>query len=159
VAGLVLGASALAACIGIAGMGIAQGEGTDPAPKAEVHQSEQTDGGSHSTAREMGAFGHEEKSEAGSGAHAARVGAEAAKKLEKAAAGSKDRAGKHESSAAKKHREPSTWKYVVQQGDTLSTISAKTGVSADRLIEVNHVTNPDFIYEGSALQVPGGHHR
>lgn len=44
--------------------------------------------------------------------------------------------------------------YVVQDGDTLSSISAATGVSVDRLAEANGIRNVHFIYRGSALVIP-----
>lgn len=44
--------------------------------------------------------------------------------------------------------------YVVQDGDTLSSISAATGVSVDRLAEVNGIRNVHLIYRGSALVIP-----
>ena len=44
--------------------------------------------------------------------------------------------------------------YVVQNGDTLSSISAATGVSVDRLAEVNGIRNVHLIYRGSALVIP-----
>jgi len=44
--------------------------------------------------------------------------------------------------------------YVVQNGDTLSNISAATGVSVDRLAEANGIRNVHLIYRGSALVIP-----
>lgn len=44
--------------------------------------------------------------------------------------------------------------YVVQDGETLSSISAATGVSVDRLAEVNGIRNVHLIYRGSALVIP-----
>lgn len=44
--------------------------------------------------------------------------------------------------------------YVVQNGDTLSSISAATGVSVDRLAEANDIRNVHLIYRGSALVIP-----
>jgi LysM repeat protein len=44
--------------------------------------------------------------------------------------------------------------YVVQNGDTLSSISAATGVSVDRLAEANGIRNVHLIYRGSALVIP-----
>lgn len=44
--------------------------------------------------------------------------------------------------------------YVVQNGDTLSSISAATGVSIDRLAEANGIRNVHLIYRGSALVIP-----
>lgn len=44
--------------------------------------------------------------------------------------------------------------YVVQDGDTLSSISTATGVSVDRLAEANGIRNVHLIYRGSALVIP-----
>ena len=44
--------------------------------------------------------------------------------------------------------------YVVQNGDTLSSISAATGVSVDRLAEANGIRNVHLIYRGSTLVIP-----
>ena len=44
--------------------------------------------------------------------------------------------------------------YVVQDGETLSSISAATGVSIDRLAEANGIRNVHLIYRGSALVIP-----
>lgn len=44
--------------------------------------------------------------------------------------------------------------YVVQDGDTLSSISVATGVSVDRLAEANGIRNVHLIYRGSALVIP-----
>lgn len=44
--------------------------------------------------------------------------------------------------------------YVVQDGDTLSSISAATGVSIDRLAEANGIRNVHLICRGSALVIP-----
>lgn len=44
--------------------------------------------------------------------------------------------------------------YVVQNGDTLSSISAATGVSVDRIAEANGIRNVHLIYRGSALVIP-----
>ena len=44
--------------------------------------------------------------------------------------------------------------YVVQDGETLSSISAATGVSVDRLAEANGIRHVHLIYRGSALVIP-----
>lgn len=44
--------------------------------------------------------------------------------------------------------------YVVQDGETLSSISVATGVSVDRLAEANGIRNVHLIYRGSALVIP-----
>lgn len=46
-------------------------------------------------------------------------------------------------------------KWVVKRGDTLSSISGKTGVSVDRLAKVNNIKDVNLIFDGSALCVPG----
>lgn len=44
--------------------------------------------------------------------------------------------------------------YIVQPGDTLSGISAATGVSVNRLAQANGIENIDLIYADSALVIP-----
>ena len=44
--------------------------------------------------------------------------------------------------------------YVIQPGDTLCDISRREGVSIDKLVELNRITDPNLIWEGSALEVP-----
>jgi LysM repeat protein len=46
--------------------------------------------------------------------------------------------------------------YVVQRGDTLSNIAVRLGVSQTALAQANGIRNPDFIYVGQRLTVPGG---
>ncbi len=46
--------------------------------------------------------------------------------------------------------------YVVRPGDTLGTIAARFGVSAAALARANGITNPDRIYVGQNLVIPGG---
>ena len=47
--------------------------------------------------------------------------------------------------------------YTVQRGDTLSEIAAESGVSLGALLAANpQVRNPDVIYPGQQLQIPGG---
>lgn len=47
--------------------------------------------------------------------------------------------------------------YTVQRGDTLSEIAAENGVSLGALLQANpQVRNPDVIYPGQQLQIPGG---
>ncbi|PBJ82014.1 peptidoglycan-binding protein [Lysobacteraceae bacterium NML93-0399] len=46
---------------------------------------------------------------------------------------------------------------TIQYGDTLSGIAAKLGVPLDRLLAANpQILNPDVIYPGDQLNVPGG---
>lgn len=44
--------------------------------------------------------------------------------------------------------------YVVQPGDTLSSLSLKFGMSVDHLAQYNGIVDFDMIYEDSALRVP-----
>lgn len=47
--------------------------------------------------------------------------------------------------------------YYVQRGDTLRKIAAKLGTSVDVLLRLNpQITNPNVIYVGQAIAVPGG---
>lgn len=45
--------------------------------------------------------------------------------------------------------------YLVQPGDTLSAISAATGVPLAHLVGMNSITNPDFILAGQTLSLDG----
>ena len=45
--------------------------------------------------------------------------------------------------------------YVVQQGDTLSSIAQRFGVSLDDLARANNISNPNQISEGAQLVIPG----
>ncbi len=45
--------------------------------------------------------------------------------------------------------------YTVDRGDTLSAIAADQGVSLADLIEANDLSNPDLIYPGQVLVIPG----
>ncbi|KAH7139831.1 CVNH domain-containing protein [Dactylonectria estremocensis] len=47
---------------------------------------------------------------------------------------------------------------TVQQGDTLRGIAARFGCSFEEIARHNGVNNPDLIYPGQVLQVPGGNH-
>lgn len=44
--------------------------------------------------------------------------------------------------------------YIIEEGDTLSTVSALLGVSVDRLVAWNDIVDPNLIYKGSALEIP-----
>lgn len=44
---------------------------------------------------------------------------------------------------------------TVQAGDTLTSIAARTGVTIDQLVETNGITNPNRIYAGQRLRLPG----
>lgn len=45
--------------------------------------------------------------------------------------------------------------YTVQRGDTLGRIARDNGVSLSELIAVNSLSNPDLIYPGQVLAIPG----
>jgi LysM repeat protein len=45
--------------------------------------------------------------------------------------------------------------YVVQAGDSLFGIAAKLGVDVTELAEANNITNPELIFSGQRLVVPG----
>lgn len=44
--------------------------------------------------------------------------------------------------------------YIVQSGDTLSSISAATGVSVDKIAQANSLVDVNLIYTDSALVIP-----
>jgi LysM repeat protein len=46
--------------------------------------------------------------------------------------------------------------YVVQLGDTLGDIAASHGVTVAALIRANGIDNPDMLYSGQRLVIPGG---
>ncbi|MGH8897356.1 MAG: lytic transglycosylase domain-containing protein [Egibacteraceae bacterium] len=46
--------------------------------------------------------------------------------------------------------------YTVRQGDTLSRIARRFGVSVAALAQANHLKNPDLIAAGERLKIPGG---
>ncbi len=45
--------------------------------------------------------------------------------------------------------------YIVQQGDTLGAIAARFGVSTDAIIQLNQISDPNLVTEGTRLQIPG----
>lgn len=46
--------------------------------------------------------------------------------------------------------------YVVRPGDTLFKISRQYGVTVQAIAEANHIINPNLIYVGQTLMIPGG---
>lgn len=57
--------------------------------------------------------------------------------------------------AAPKPAAPKVQTYKIQSGDTLSKIAIKLGVSQDVLQKANGIANPNKIYAGQVLKVPG----
>ncbi len=51
--------------------------------------------------------------------------------------------------------EPSGPVYIVESGDTLSSIARRFGVSTDDLAQANNISNPNQITEGAQLVIPG----
>lgn len=45
--------------------------------------------------------------------------------------------------------------YIVQSGDTINTIAIRFGISAQDLIAVNQIANPDLLTIGTPLKIPG----
>ncbi|MFN8473922.1 MAG: sortase [Anaerolineae bacterium] len=45
--------------------------------------------------------------------------------------------------------------YVVQAGDSLSTIAAHFGVSVDAIVKANGLADPNVIFAGQSLSIPG----
>jgi LysM repeat protein len=45
--------------------------------------------------------------------------------------------------------------YTVQSGDTLSEIAAKNNTTVEALMKANGITDPNLIYAGSTLSIPG----
>ncbi len=46
--------------------------------------------------------------------------------------------------------------YVVQTGDSLSSIADRFRIPIADLVELNNLPNPDFVFVGQRLQIPGG---
>lgn len=46
--------------------------------------------------------------------------------------------------------------YIVQTGDSLSSIADRFGVPIADLVELNGLPNPDFVFVGQSLQIPNG---
>jgi hypothetical protein len=45
--------------------------------------------------------------------------------------------------------------YRIQAGDTLSALAARYHTSVSALARTNHIANPNLIYTGNTLQIPG----
>lgn len=50
---------------------------------------------------------------------------------------------------------PQNCTYVVQSGDTLGKIAIRFGTTISTLASLNHISNPDVIYAGQVLYLPG----
>ena len=50
---------------------------------------------------------------------------------------------------------PSGQSYTVQVGDTLWSIAARMGTTIDSLVAANHIADPNLIYAGQTLVIPG----
>jgi len=46
--------------------------------------------------------------------------------------------------------------YTVQGGDTVNSIAVRQGVTAWAIVQANQLANPNFIYVGQRLVIPGG---
>ncbi len=51
---------------------------------------------------------------------------------------------------------PQQGTYVVQPGDSLSKIARQFGTTVDALVQANNIANPNLIYVGQVLIIPGG---
>lgn len=54
------------------------------------------------------------------------------------------------------HAATTTQSYTIVSGDTLSRIASKFGVSVSSLVAANHIADPNLIYAGNTLIIPGG---
>jgi LysM repeat protein len=52
--------------------------------------------------------------------------------------------------------EGSTKSITVQRGDTLSRIAQDNSTTVDALVKLNNISNPDRIYPGDVIKLPGG---
>ncbi|MFW5748082.1 MAG: LysM peptidoglycan-binding domain-containing protein [Chloroflexota bacterium] len=52
--------------------------------------------------------------------------------------------------------QPSPSTYTVQRGDTLGTIARRFGTTFQAIAQANNVANPNLIFPGQVLQIPGG---
>lgn len=49
-----------------------------------------------------------------------------------------------------------TGTYIVQKGDVLSKVASKFSTTTATLVQMNNLSNPDVLYVGQELRVPGG---
>ncbi len=54
------------------------------------------------------------------------------------------------------HAQAMNQNYTIVSGDTLSGIASKFGVSMDSLVAANGIANPNLIYAGQTIVIPGG---
>ncbi len=52
--------------------------------------------------------------------------------------------------------QPATGTYTVVAGDNLSRIAARFGTTVAALVQANNIVNPNLIYVGQVLKIPGG---
>lgn len=52
--------------------------------------------------------------------------------------------------------EDSSKSITVQRGDTLGRIAADNSTTVDALVKLNNISNPDRIYPGDVIKLPGG---
>ncbi|MEM8860888.1 MAG: LysM domain-containing protein [Chloroflexota bacterium] len=50
--------------------------------------------------------------------------------------------------------EPSVSPYIVQPGETLTSIAAAHGITVEELLAVNDLLNPNFLYAGQEINIP-----
>lgn len=50
---------------------------------------------------------------------------------------------------------PRTLTYAVQSGDTLSGLATEWGTTVDAIVETNGISNPNFLFIGQELRIPG----
>lgn len=51
---------------------------------------------------------------------------------------------------------PGAGRYTVREGDTLTDVADRLGVSLSSVVEANGIDDPSYIYPGQVLTVPGG---
>ncbi len=58
-------------------------------------------------------------------------------------------------SASAQEEQPQELKYVVQSGDTLSKIALRFGITENEIIDANNISNPNLLYAGAVITLPG----
>src|SRR5690606_14242778 len=64
--------------------------------------------------------------------------------------------GDNKQSTSSSGNAPSPKIYTVKKGDTLSHIAKKYGTTVKKLVDLNNIKNPDLIYPGQKIKLPGG---